>query len=94
MMNQSDLAATLLAQMHLDVKPFVFSRNVLGTKYPERKRFAVHAVKNRLTYIAPDTIASYDCISHSLEFGAPDDGHFIEALLQRVYKTSAALSSR
>ena len=93
LMNQSDLAATLLAQMHLDITPFVFSRNVFGTKYAERKPFATHAVKNRLNYIIPEGCASYDCVTSTLDPANPDNQRFVEALLQRVYKTSAALSS-
>ncbi len=94
MVSQSDIAATLLAQMHLDITPFVFSRNVFGTKFAERKPFATHAVKNRLNYITPDGTDSYDCVSHTLESANAADQRFIEALLQRIYKTSAALSSR
>ena len=92
--NQSDIAATLLAQMHLDIKPFVFSRNVFGTKFVERKPFATHAVKNRLNYITPSGTASYDCVSRTLDPANATDQRFLEALLQRIYKTSAALSSR
>ena len=82
-----------LAQMHLDITPFVFSRNVFGTKYAERKPFATHAVKNRLNYIIPEGCASYDCVTSTLDPANPDNQRFVEALLQRVYKTSAALSS-
>ena len=92
--NQSDIAATLLAQMHLDIKPFVFSRNVFGTKFVERKPFATNAVKNRLNYITPSGTASYDCVSRTLDPANATDQRFLEALLQRIYKTSAALSSR
>ncbi len=92
--NQSDIAATLLAQMHLDITPFVFSRNVFGTKFSQRKPFATHAVKNRLNYITPDGTASYDCVSRTLDPSDPASQHFLEALLQRLYKTSASLSSR
>ena len=93
LVSQSDIAATLLAQMHLDITPFVFSRNVFGTKYAERKPFATHAVKNRLNYIIPEGCASYDCVTSTLDPANPDNQRFVEALLQRVYKTSAALSS-
>lgn len=92
--NQSDIAATLLAQMHLDITPFVFSRNVFGMKFAERKPFATHAVKNRLNYITPSGTASYDCVSRTLDPSDPASQHFLEALLQRLYKTSASLSSR
>ncbi len=95
MVNQSDIAATLLAQMHLDITPFVFSRNIFGTKFAEHKQFATHAVKNRLNYITPNGTATYDCVSRTFETTQTlaHDQRFVEALLQRVYKTSAALSS-
>lgn len=92
--SQSDIAATLLAQMHLDITPFVFSRNVFGTKYAERKSFAMHAVKNKLNYIIPEGTAAYDCVSRTLQPANPADQRFIEAVLQRLYKTSAALNSK
>ena len=94
LVNQSDLASTLLAQMHLDITPFAFSRNVFGTHYTERKPFAVHAVKNRVNYITPSLVASYDCVSRTLEPANAVEQRFLEALLQHLYKTSAALSSR
>ncbi len=94
LMSQSDLAATLLAQMHVDITPFIFSRNVLGVRYPERKKFAMHAVKNRLNYITPEGSSFYDCVSRTLQPDNAADKHFVEAVLQRLYKTTARLSSR
>ena len=94
LVSQSDIAATLLAQMHLDIKPFVFSRNVFGTKFAERKQFAMHAVKNRLNYITPGDTASYDCVSRTLQPANAVGQRFVEAVLQKVYKTTAALNSK
>lgn len=94
MMSQSDIAATLLAQMQLDITPFVFSRNVLGTKYAERKQFALHSVKNSLNYITPEGFAAYDCVVRKLQSNNADDQRFVEAVLQRLYKTTANLSRR
>lgn len=94
MISQSDIAATLLAQMHLDIAPFVFSRNVLGTKYMERKQFALHSVKNSLNYITPEGSAAYDCVVRKLLSNNAADQRFVEAVLQRLYKTTANLSRR
>ena len=91
LMNQSDLAATLLAQMGVDVAAFHFSRNVFGRSFGQRRQFALHADKNGVTLIEPDGSWVYDCISRTLQ---PDsDAHlrFIEASLQRLYQTTAAL---
>lgn len=94
LVSQSDIAATLLAQMHLDITPFVFSRNVFGTKYAERKPFAMHAVKNLLNYITPEGSMAYDCVGRTLQPADSEGRRFVEAVLQRLYKTSAALSSK
>ena len=94
LMSQSDLAATLLAQMHLDITPFIFSRNVLGTEYLGRKQFALHSVKNSLNYITPEGSAAYDCVVRKLLSNNAADQRFVEAVLQRLYKTTANLSRR
>ena len=92
LMNQSDIAATLLAQMHLDASHFLYSRNVLSPSYPTRPAFAMHAYKNGLNLITPDTIATYDCINRTL-ISPPDAAAQlrIEALLQHIYQTTATL---
>lgn len=89
--SQSDLAATLLAQLGLRADGFPFSRNILGTKYLQRNLFAMHTDKNCLNLVRPDGSWHYDCISRTLQ---PDDRaqtRFVEALLQRLYQTTAAL---
>ena len=91
LMNQSDLAATLMAQMGLPVDDFVFSRNVFSPSYAARQPFAVHTDKNRLTLITPGHVSAYDCVSRSLMFGNESDVPFMEALLQRLYQSTAAL---
>ena len=92
LMNQSDLAATLLAQMGVDASSLVFSRNVLSLSYPSRLPFAMHAFKNGLNLFTPDGISTYDCIDRTLSPANIDKQRFIEALLQRIYGTSAALA--
>ncbi|MBP3763058.1 MAG: sulfatase-like hydrolase/transferase [Bacteroidales bacterium] len=91
LMNQSDLAATLMAQMGIDTKPFRFSRNVFSPSYDGRKSFAVHADKNCLTLIQPAHVGSFDCVSRQLNIDNDEDRVFIEALLQRLYQTTASL---
>ncbi len=94
LMSQSDLAATLLAQMHLDASDFPFSRNILGTIYADRRQFAMHSDKNCLNFVTPEGAWFYDCVTRTLDPGMSDNQRFIEALLQHLYKVSAALSVR
>lgn len=94
LMSQSDLAATLLAQMGIDVSCFPFSRNVLGTQYKGRKYFAVHSDKNCLNFITADSSWYYDCVSRTLQPESPRNQRFVEALLQHLYQTTASLSSK
>ena len=93
LMNQSDVAATLLAQLGLDVKDFTFSRNVLSPLYVDR--FAVNAYKNGLYYIDSTGVTSYDCVSLSeLVASYPSDSRRsqrTQALLQLLYKTTGDL---
>ncbi len=91
LLNQSDLAATLLAQMGIDISDFTFSRNVFSPSFPQRRQFAMHADKNGVTLIQPDGHWVYDCVSRSLQPGSEPHWLFIEASLQRLYQTSAAL---
>lgn len=104
LMNQSDLAATLLAQMHLPLDGFTFSRNILGTKYLQRNQFAIHSDKNCLNLVTPDSAYFYDCISknltsrpltlHSSPLTPHSPSSFLAAYLQHLYRTSADLANR
>lgn len=89
--SQSDLAATLLCQLGLAAEAFPFSRNVLGTRYLERRQFAMHSDKNCLNLVLPEGSWHYDCISRTLQPADSANALFIEALLQRLYQTTAAL---
>ncbi len=89
--SQSDLAATLLCQLGLSADAFPFSRNVLGTRYMERPQFAMHSDKNCLNLVLPGGSWHYDCISRTLQPADSANTRFVEALLQRLYKTTAAL---
>ncbi len=94
LMNQSDLAATLLAQMDIDASELVFSRNVLSASYGQRPRFAMHAFRNGLNLFTPDGVSTYDCVERTLTPADKDKQRFVEALLQRIYTTSAHLATR
>lgn len=93
LMNQSDLAATLLAQLGMADTAFTFSRNVLAPSY--RDRFAVNAYKNGLFYIDSTGVTNYDCLSLSEPDAAyPSDPRRLQrtqALLQLWYGTTGRL---
>ena len=92
LMNQSDMAATLLAQMGIDATSLEFSRNVLGQAYATRPSFAMHAYKNGLNLFTPEGIYTYDCVDRTLTPADTEKERFIEALLQHIYGRSAALA--
>lgn len=92
--SQSDLAATLLAQMGIPASVFPFSRNVLGTRFPQRRQFAMHSDKNCLNLVLPSGSCHYDCVDRTLQPPDADSRRLVEALLQRLYKTSANLSNQ
>lgn len=93
LMNQSDLAATLLAQLRMDVSHFTFSRNVLAPDYCNP--FAVNAYKNGLFYIDTTGVTDYDCVSLSEQDAAyPSDPLRLQraqTLLQLWYFTTGRL---
>ena len=93
LMNQSDLAATLLAQLGMDVSFFTFSRNVLSPDYS--CPFALNAYKNGLYYVDTTGVTSFDCLSLSEQDVAyPSDSTRLQqtkALLQQLYKTTGEL---
>lgn len=93
LMSQSDLAATLLAQMDMNASSFYFSRNVLGISSPDRVQFVMHSDKNCLNLITPEGTWFYDCVSRSLQPEEADRQLFVEALLYRLYNITANLSS-
>ena len=94
-MMQSDLAATLLAQMGLGFDDFVFSRNVLAPGFGNGYGFAFHAFKNGGNLIDSSGVTRFECADGSARTvaGNPgsDHGVFIRALLQYVYRTTGRL---
>jgi phosphoglycerol transferase MdoB-like AlkP superfamily enzyme len=95
LMNQSDLAATLMAQLGVKANDFIFSRNVLSPGYASRRQFALHAYKNGANLFTPDGVSGYDCVDHSPLGPSPaGDSRFTEALLQYLYHITADLPRR
>ncbi len=56
--SQSDIAATLLAQMKIDYKDFPFSKDILNPCAPE---FAFYAFNNGFGMVTPEGKWTYDC---------------------------------
>lgn len=86
-MNQTDLAATLLGQFGLEHTAFTFSRNVLGSdyKYP----FAFYSFNNGFSFRDSTGVTVFDNNSGSILFNEPeaDESRLDKgkAILQTVY---------
>ena len=86
-MNQTDLAATLLGQLVLEHTAFTFSRNVLGSdyKYP----FAFYSFNNGFSFRDSTGVTVFDNNSGSILFDEPeaDESRLDKgkAILQTVY---------
>lgn len=86
-MNQTDLAATLLGQLGLEHTAFTFSRNVLGSdyKYP----FAFYSFNNGFSFRDSTGMTVFDNNSGSILFDEPeaDESRLDKgkAILQTVY---------
>ena len=74
----------------LPISAFPFSRNVFSPSFSQRRQFAMHADKNGLNLIHPEGHWVYDCVSRSCSPFCRTSA-FVEARLQRLYQTSAAL---
>ena len=87
LMNQTDLAATLLGQLGLEHTAFTFSRNVLGSdyKYP----FAFYSFNNGFSFRDSTGVTVFDNNSGSILFDEPeaDESRLDKgkAILQTVY---------
>ncbi|MBQ8442625.1 MAG: LTA synthase family protein [Bacteroides sp.] len=86
-MNQTDMAATLLAQLGLDHSMFPFSRNVLGSDYVYPSAFyssgSVFAFRDSTGVTAYDIKA--DCISYEEPSASEERLKKGKAILQTVY---------
>ena len=86
-MNQTDLAATLLGQLGLEHTAFTFSRNVLGSdyKYP----FAFYSFNNGFSFRDSTGVTVFDNNSGSILFDEPEAAESRldkgKAILQTVY---------
>lgn len=94
-MNQSDMVATLLAQMQIDARQFIFSRNVLSRSYATGYQYAMHSFKNGCNLIDPSGVTSLDCVDLSTSaVEGPASDHksfFLKALLQYIYQQTGRL---
>lgn len=97
LMNQSDLAATLLAQLRLPTASLTLSRNVLSPAFHHSTPVALHAYKNGLNYFDTVGWVGYDCVSSEIVNAQPAIGNDdlrlrrLRALLQLVYRRTGAL---
>lgn len=86
LMNQMDVAATLLAQMGLSHDDFLFSRNVLSPAY---EPFAFYTFNNGFCYIDESGYTLFDNISEKVIESSGNSDEFREkrgkAILQTLY---------
>lgn len=86
-MNQTDLAATLLGQLGLEHTAFTFSRNVLGSNY--KYPFAFYSFNNGFSFRDSTGVTVFDNNSGSILFDEPeaDESRLDKgkAILQTVY---------
>ena len=95
MMMQSDLAATLFAQLGFPFKAFPFSRNILDPSFASRYQFAVHAYKNGCNVFDPNGLSRFDCADKSMSTlkGEPNPQRdsIFKAMIQYIYQKTARL---
>ncbi len=87
--NQSDLPATLLAQLGLPIEDFPFSRNVLSPTYSYP--FAYHAFNNGISFIDSTGFTLYDLDANSIRTEKPAElshsrASKAKAILQATYE--------
>ena len=87
-MNQTDLAATLLAQLGLSHADFAFSRNVLSESYTYP--FAFYSFVNGFGYLDNSGVSVYDNASNKVFFNVAPEGDSLrvsrgKAILQTLY---------
>lgn len=85
LMNQSDLAATLLGQLGLDHSLFTFSRNILGSDYVYP--FAYHTSGGIFTFRDSTGVTGYDTKANSVSYEEPSPS------MERLEKGKAILQS-
>ena len=96
-MNQTDLAATLLAQLGLRHGDFKFSRNVLSESY--NSPFAFYSFVNGFCFLDNTGVSVYDNASNKVFFNVAPEGDSLrvekgKAILQTLYDEVGAMNSR
>ena len=96
-MNQTDLAATLLAQLGLKHSDFKFSRNVLSESY--NSPFAFYSFVNGFCFLDNTGVSVYDNASNKVFFNVAPEGDSLrvekgKAILQTLYDEVGAMNSR
>ncbi len=86
--NQTDLVATLLAQMHLPHQQFRWSRDVLSNTY--RYPFAVHNFNNGFSVIDSTGFVVYDLDSRRLLVDESSDGSRLERMGKAILQATTA----
>lgn len=86
--NQTDLTATLLAQLGIGTEGFPFSRNILGPEYKEP--FAFHCFNNGFSIIDTTGFTVYDLDSRKVIHDTDEEGcderlRKAQAILQTTY---------
>lgn len=85
LMNQTDIAATLLGQMGIDHSDFTFSRDILADTYTVPT--SMHVFSNGFMVTDSRGATVYDTVSDTATEGAdPAREHLGKAILQRVYE--------
>lgn len=93
-MNQSDIPATLLAQLGVDHTEYPFSRNVFSPRYTYPS--AIHTSPIDATFVDSAGITTYDFAGKCVSFSTNKKGNIrhvgnIKAILQTLYDKSAEL---
>ncbi len=90
-MSQTDLAATLLAQLHIPYDDFAFSKNLAD---PSREHFGYYTFPDGFGYIDREGAAVYDCAAQSVLINRNDSGEVRlnkgKAYLQKLYDDLAS----
>lgn len=91
LMNQSDLAATLMAQMGLSGEEFCFSRNVTSKGY--QPTVVMHAFKNGFNLMDTAGCSQFECLNNqviaSRQPHSPEMTPLAKALIQRTYSATS-----
>ena len=96
-MNQTDLAATLLAQLGIEHTQFEFSRNVLSESYTYP--FAFYSFVNGFCFLDNTGVSVYDNVSGKVFFNVAPEGDSLrvqkgKAILQTLYDKVGEMNSR